>query len=301
MTRFFYYILIIPLSWIPFGGLYLISDFLFFLLYRVFGYRKEVVTANIRNSFPEKTDGERKAIVRKFYRHLCDLIVESLKVFTISRKEVNERMVFNHVEVANRYFDQGRSIIIVGGHYNNWELFAVGIAEAMKHKAIALYYPITNAFIDAKMKETRSKYGLMMVPTKQTKELFLRETRQGTKSAFIFGADQSPSNEYKCHWMTFLNQDTGVLFGVEKYAKENDMPVVFGRINKLSRGHYSFDFIDVTGDPRPTAKGEITEKFTRMLEEDIRREPAYWLWTHKRWKKKRPAPGIVAPSSDLNS
>ena len=148
-------------------------------------------------------------------------------------------MIFNHVEVANRHYDQNRSIIIAGGHYNNWELFAVGVADAMKHKAVAFYKPLTNLFFDAKMRQTRSKYGLEMVSTKLANEVF--EQNKKTLTATIFGVDQSPAYADKCYWTTFLNQDTGVQFGAEKFAREFDMPVIYGRINKIRRGYYSFD------------------------------------------------------------
>ncbi len=242
---------------------------------------------NIRNSFPEKTESEQKEIAKKFFRHFCDITLESLKVFTISQEEVRKRMIFNHVEVANRHYDQNKSIIIAGGHYNNWELFAVGVADAMKHKAVAFYMPLTNQFFDAKMRQTRSKYGLQMVSTKLANEVF--EQNKNTLTATIFGVDQSPAHPDKCYWTTFLNQDTGVQFGAEKFAREHDMPVIYGRINKIRRGYYSFDFIEVTDQPRLTAHGEIMEKVTRMLEKDIMQEPCNWLWSHKRWKHKRPA------------
>ena len=292
MTRVLYYLFIIPVSLLPYGVLYGLSNCLYYLFYYVIGYRKEVVVRNIQNSFPEKTKAERERIIKKFYSHFSDLMLESLKVFTISRNEVDERMKFNFVEVPNGYFDQGRSIIIAGGHNNNWELFAVGVAAAVKHKAVAFYKPLTNVFFDGKMRQTRSKYGLSMAPTKRAKEVF--EENKNILTATIFGIDQSPAHADKCYWTTFLNQDTGVHFGVEKFAKEYDLPVVYGRIRKLKRGHYCFDFINVTDQPRLTAYGEISEKVTRMLEKDIIEEPCYWLWSHKRWKHKRPAEGANA-------
>lgn len=286
MTRILYYIFILPISLLPFPLLYGLSDLLFIIIFYGIGYRRKVVFGNIRNSFPDKSEEEQKEIAKKFYRHFCDLTLESLKIFTISQAEVRKRMVFNYVQVPNKYFAQNRSIVIAGGHYNNWELFAVGYADAIKHDAVAFYKPLTNLFFDEKMRETRSKYGLEMVSTKLATEFFAKNNNRLT--ATVFGIDQSPGNPDRCYWTTFLNQDTGVQFGLEKFAKEYDMPVVFGRINKLKRGHYSFDFIDVTDQPRLAAHGEIMEKVTRMLEKDILDDPQYWLWTHKRWKHKRP-------------
>ena len=280
-------LLIVPVSLLPYPLLYGLSDILFLVFYYLIGYRKKVVLKNIQRSFPNKTTEEHSAICKEFYHHFCDLILESLKVFTISEKEVKERMVFVNPELVNRYFEKGQSMILAGGHYNNWELFAVGIDAAIKHPAIAIYKPLSNPFFDQKMRTTRSKFGLRMISTKDVKEVMDQE--KNNLSMTIFGIDQSPGNPAKCYWTKFLNQDTGVLFGAEKYAKEYNYPVVFGHITKLKRGFYTFEFIEVTDQPRSTQFGEIMEKLTRLLEKDILQKPEYWLWSHKRWKHKRPA------------
>lgn len=287
INSLFYYLVILPVSYLPFPLLYAISSFLYFMLYHVTGYRKKVVLGNIKRSFPDKTEKEQLEICKKFYRHFCDLILESLKAFTISEKQVAKRVVCKNPGMINKYYDQNRSVIIAGGHYNNWELFAVGVDAMIKHKAIGIYKPLSNKYFDEKMRNTRSKYGLYMISTRDVKKVFDEEINNMT--ATIFATDQSPSNPDNCYWMEFLNQDTGVLFGAEKYAKEYNYPVLYGRINKEKRGHYSFEFFDVTDSPRETAYGEITEKATKMLEQDIRNQPEYWLWSHRRWKHKRPA------------
>ncbi|MDO9184820.1 MAG: lysophospholipid acyltransferase family protein [Bacteroidia bacterium] len=281
-----YYLVIIPISLLPFPLLYALSDGLYVLFYYMLGYRKKVVLQNIRNSFPDKTEKEHIEICKKFYRHFCDLVVESLKTFTISEKEVLKRVIFTNPEVIDKYFDQKRSVIIAGGHYNNWELFAVAVDALIKHKTVGIYKPLSNKYFDGKMRGTRSKYGLEMISTKEVKPFF--DKHINVLTATIFGTDQSPSNPNNAYWMKFLNQDTGVLFGAEKFAKEYNYPVVYGRINKLKRGHYSLDFTVVTDTPTETAYGEITEKITLLLEKDIQAIPQYWLWTHRRWKHKRP-------------
>lgn len=287
LNNLFYYGVIIPISRLPFSLLYGLSDFMYYVMYYLAGYRKKVVLKNIKNSFPEKTNTEHVEIAKKFYRHFCDLTLESLKVFTISEKEVHERMVLKNPEVSDKYFNQGRSVIIAGGHYNNWELFAVAIDSMVKHQTIAIYKPLTSKYFDQKMRETRSKYGLRMISTKIVKEVF--ESERNNLTATIFGIDQSPPYTAKAHWMTFLNQDTGVLFGTEKYAREYNYPVLFARINKEKRGYYTFEFTGEWDNPQKTAHGEITEKITRMLEQDIIDRPEFWLWSHKRWKHKRPS------------
>ena len=240
---------------------------------------------NIRNSFPDLTFAQQTAIAKRFYRHFCDLVLESLKVFTISEEEVRQRMIVKNPELIDHYFEHGRSIILAGGHYNNWELFAVAIDAFIKHKTIAIYKPLSNLFFDKKMRETRGKYGLRMISSKIVKAVF--EENKSSLTVTIFAIDQSP-NPLKCHWMKFLNQDTGVLFGTEKYAKEYNYPIVFGHLTKVKRGHYSLEFFKVCDEPNQTQHGEITEKVTHMLEEKIIEKPEFWLWTHKRWKHKMP-------------
>jgi Kdo2-lipid IVA lauroyltransferase/acyltransferase len=286
VNNLLYYLVIIPISRLPYPLLYGVSDLLFVLFYYILGYRKKIVLKNIQRSFPNKTTSEHSAICKEFYHHFCDLILESLKVFTISEKEVKERMVFKNPGLVNRYFERGQSMILAGGHYNNWELFAVGIDAAIKHPAIAIYKPLSNLFFDKKMRVTRGKYGLRMIATKAVKEVM--DMEKNNLSMTIFGIDQSPGNPAKCYWTTFLNQDTGVLFGAEKYAKEYNYPVVFGHITKEKRGFYTFEFIEVSDHPRDTRFGEITEKVTRLIEADILQKPEHWLWSHKRWKHKRP-------------
>lgn len=288
--RFFsallYYLVILPVSALPMRALYMLSDALFFVFYHLIGYRKKVVKDNLRRSFPEKSGVEINELARKFYSHFCDLLVESLKIFTIDRDEALKRMVFTNPELINAYFEQGRSVILAGGHYNNWELFAVAIDEAIRHQTLAIYKPLNNQFFDEKMRLTRGKYGLEMIPIKAVKDVF--ERNRALLTVTIFATDQSPGNVNKAYWMNFLNQETAVLFGTEKLAKEYNYPVVYGLIKKLRRGYYATEFKLVAENPADMAYGEITRIHTRMLEEDIRTQPEFWLWSHRRWKKKRP-------------
>lgn len=293
--KVFYYVIIVPISRLPFSILYTISSTLYFIFYYLSGYRKRVVMQNIRKSFPDKPEKEQIRICKLFYKHFCDLTFESLKIFSIRESDVRKRMVCENPEVVDRYFAQGRSVILAGGHYNNWELFAVAVDDMVKHQTIGIYKPMTNLFFDQKMRMTRSKYGLRMISTKIVRRVFEEEKENLTMT--IFGVDQSPPLTSNSYWMKFLNQDTGVLYGAERYAKEFNYPVVFGRINKIRRGYYSFEFVDVTEFPQQTAFGEITEKVTRLLEQDIIHAPQYWLWTHKRWKHKRPDGHVNTPAA----
>lgn len=281
-----YYLVLWPLSRMSFWLLHLHSSGMYFVLYYIIGYRKKVVNENLEKSFPEKTDAERKAIAKEFYKHLSDVFLEGVKAFNISKDELRKHLVCKNPELIRRYYDEGKEVVITVGHYGSWELFLTGINLYIRHRAVVIYQPLANAYLDKKLREKRSEYRTMMLPTKEVKAFFASLRRE--LCATVFAIDQSPPHADRCYWMNFLNQETGVLFGAEKYAKEYDMPVVYARIRREKRAYYSIEFVDVSAQPRETAHGAITEKVTRLLESDIIETPAYWLWSHKRWKHKRP-------------
>jgi KDO2-lipid IV(A) lauroyltransferase len=284
ITKILYYILVLPTSLLPYPILYFLSDITYLIIYKVIGYRKEVVFTNLKNSFPDKEKQELKKIMNDFYRHLCDVIMESLKGFTISEKQLRKRLIIKNPEFSNHFANKGQSIIFVGGHYNNWEICAQAFAMYSDHKCIGIYKPLSNPFLNDKIYTSRSKYGMSLVSMKQTKKYFNNDEKA---KAIVFGSDQNPSNPKRAHWVQFLNQDTAVLFGVEKYAKEYDWPVIYVSISKAKRGHYEVEYSLITDKPSKQPYGEITEDFTKRLEQDIINQPQYWLWSHKRWKHKR--------------
>ncbi len=286
-SRILYYVFIIPFSIMPMWYLHFMSTCSYFLLYHVFGYRKAVIRRNLKNALPHLNEAERKKVERKFYAHLCDLIVESIKFFTISEKSVRKRMVIENPEVIDRFYDEGKNVIMVGGHYNSWEMYALAMPIYHKHRGIGIYKPLSNKFFDEKIRKTRERFGIKMIPMKATARYF-EDHDSKEKYGFIFASDQSPGNPRKAYWMEFLSQDTGVQFGVEKYAKKYNLPVVYGDIIKTRRSHYRVTYRVICEDPSKAGYGEITETHTRALESIILKQPEYWLWSHKRWKHKRP-------------
>lgn len=286
MAQLLYYLVLKPLSFLPYGVLYALSDGIYLLLYRVMGYRKGVVRGNLERSFPEKSLSEIKIIERRFYHHLCDLIVESIKAFSIREKDLLRRCKVQNPEILQPYFNQGKSLVIASSHYNSWELAATASDLQMPHQPIGIFAPLRQPFFNRKIRDSREKFGLKMVAIKELGPF--AKGSEGPPIAVLFAGDQSPRNVNSAYWTEFLNQETGVMRGSEVYAKRYDWPVFFGRIHKVKRGYYEFSFELITDTPLETAEGEITERHTRMLEADIRQEPAYWLWSHKRWKRKRP-------------
>jgi Kdo2-lipid IVA lauroyltransferase/acyltransferase len=283
--RLFFYLLILPVSMMPTRILYGISDFMYVLIYLIFGYRRETVRKNLSNSFPEMNQEEYKALEKQFYAHLCDLIVESVKAFSISKSETQNRFVHRNPEIFQKFMQEGRNVTLVGGHYGNWELFAVSVGLDISHQPVALYTPLKNKFFNQKITKSRSRFGLEMKSYAEVKELATKKDQKPI--VVIFGSDQCPKLSQQPHWMEFLNQETGVQFGTEKFARDYNTPVVYGVIHKIKRGFYEIEYRMICEHPELLPPGQITELHTKELEKDIRANPAYWLWTHKRWKRKK--------------
>ncbi|HEY0977218.1 MAG TPA: lysophospholipid acyltransferase family protein [Flavobacteriales bacterium] len=273
------------IAWLPFPLLYAVSDGLFVLIFHVLGYRRKVVRENLRKSFPEKSEAERRTIERDFYRWFCDLVVETLKTLTISPTEVKRRITVEHTAVLERYFKEGRSILLVMGHWGNWELGGARFSQLGLHKLNVIYHPLQNQRFNDLIVHMRTRLGNGLYPMRETTKCMLRDKDQVTATAFI--ADQTPSPE-RAYWTTFLHQDTPVFFGTEKIAQKLDRPIVYVGIDRPRRGHYVMRFEDLVPDPRNTAEGAITEVHTRRLEKDIRYRPSIWLWSHRRWKHQPP-------------
>jgi len=287
ISALLFYGLILPLSWMPFRILYIISDGIFVLLYYVFPYRKKIVRKNLRSSFPEKSDDELNIIERKFYKHFCDLILESIKIFSASPKSILDRVEMANTELLNDYYGKGKSLILVTGHYGNWEWPAITLPYHSKHTGTGIYKKLSNKFFDKKLRDTRARFGMLLMSTKEVADFF--ESHKDKLCLYGFINDQSPGDPKRGHWAMFLNQPTCLLKGAETYAVKYQYPVVYGIIRRKSRGRYAIEYRLVSDNPASTAENFITEECSRINESLIKSDPAYWLWTHKRWKHKPPA------------
>lgn len=282
-----YYFIIIPISLLPFRLLYILSDIIFILIYHVFGYRKKVVLDNLRKCFPEKPEKEIKAISKNFYRHFCDLVVESIKIFTISKEALLKRVRTEGSEILIEYYNKNQSVIGVTGHYCNWEWIAVTLNAQSPLQGSGIYAPLKNKFFNKKMMDTRSRWGTELMAPRDVAEFI--EATKDKKYIYGFIADQNPSNPLKAIWTEFLGRDTAFMNGSERYSKLFNLPLVFGEIRKPKRGHYVFTYKKLCEQPLQTSDGEITAMHAKMLESLIREKPEYWLWSHRRWKHQRPS------------
>lgn len=286
-SAFIYYCIVIPISLLPFRLLYVFSDFIYFLTYHIVGYRRSVVRKNIKNSFPELSESEQTEIEKGFYKHFADFLVESTKSITISNKAIQERCKILNIEEVLKHYDQGKDVMILCGHYNNWEYYAVGIAQQMKHETIAVYKPLKNNFFNRKILTSRQRFGLKMISMRETPRFFAKKDKNNPVLSIMIN-DQSPGDPANAYWNTFLNQDTGWMKGPEKLALKYNQVVLFGAIYKTKRGFYEVKFSPISETLENKNEREIIHLHSQKLEQVIREAPQYWLWSHKRWKHKRP-------------
>jgi KDO2-lipid IV(A) lauroyltransferase len=270
------------LSLLPLSVLYVLAKGINFLLYHVIGYRRKVVRENLKNSFPEKSDDERLAIEKEFYRYLANLIVEIIKINAISKEELKKRFQFKQTEMVEAYFEQGKSVLFCAAHYGNWEWVNMAIGICFSADNYAIYKPLSNPIFDYWFKRFRSKFGNRMIAMRQT--LRAVAAVKDRPSIFCFGNDQAPSKDESHYWTNFLNQQSSIQLGIEKIAKKTDRPIFYLKINLIKRGYYEITFDPICLKPKETEEFEITELHTRYLETMIKSNPPYWLWSHRRWK-----------------
>ncbi len=265
--------------------MYRVSDFFFVIMYYVLGYRKKVVIENLRNSFPEKSNKEIKVITIAFYRYLCDLFLETFKTLTISKKTMLAHCKMNEdaQKLFDKYYAQQKSIIIVMGHFGNWE-WAGNVFDNSKHQLYVLYHQLSNPYFNRLIIKMRTRFGTKLIEMKSTLRDMVSTRKEINATAFI--ADQTPFPE-NAYWTNFLNQDTPVFTGTEKIAQKFNYPVLYVSIKRWKRGKYEIFAETLFENPKDTVEGEISEAHTRRLEKDIRQQPEIWLWSHRRWKHKR--------------
>ncbi len=274
------------LAVMPLRMLYGLSGFFYFLLYHFPSYRRKVVEENLRNSFPEKNHQELIVIEKKFYRHLADLVVESIKLPGFNVSQLKKHISFSNMDILERLYSSGRDVIAVLGHYNNWEWLSP-FPHYTSYKSIIIYKPLANKYFDRYINKLRIRHGMTLAPMSDVIREILKYRGENIRTFTAFISDQTPAKNDIKYWTTFLNQDTPVFTGAEKIAAKYDMAVVFLDIQKIKRGHYNLSaellFEHTAGLPGHL----ITDTHVRRLEEQIREKPEYWLWTHRRWKYKR--------------
>jgi len=273
------------LSILPRFIIYFISDLLFLVLYYIVAYRKKVALKNIRTSFPEYSKKEVSRLARRFYLHLADVIVESAASIYFSKRRMNKMYQVSNPEIFEKYYKEGRSILVSMAHYGNWE-WTIPMSLTVQHDVVAVYKPLKNKYFDRAMQRVRGRYGAHVIPMKNIGRELINFKNNGVLTVSGMVADQRPIKQHIQHWVDFLNQKTPVFLGTEKLATKLDSVVLYGNAVKVKRGVYLAEFQLMSESPKLTEQYEITDKSFKILESIIQKEPAYWLWTHDRWKYK---------------
>lgn len=282
------YILGYLISLLPLRFLYVLSDGLYYLVYYVVRYRRPLVRKNISDSFPQKSLKEVIQIEKEFYAWFCDYIVETLKLFTMSKEEIQRRMKFVGAEKINEAFAKGQSIALYLGHYCNWE-WVTSVPLFVGNKAICgqIYHPLENKEFDNLFLKLRSRYGAVSIPMAETLRYIVKKRQEKQQIIIGFIADQVPFWNNIHYWTDFLHHDTPVLTGTERIARKAGFSVFYLDMQRPKRGEYVGEFRLLTENPSELPEYGVTEMYFRALEKTIERQPPLWLWTHNRWKRTR--------------
>ncbi len=282
--------LFIALSWLlsksPEFILYGLADFLYVVLYYIIGYRKKVVFKNLRNSFPEKSDKEINNIAKKFFHHLGDTFIENIALITMSKKRILKLVKIEEGDIAKELYKKNKNIIAVTGHYGNWEVF-LALPLLSPHQVLGVYKPLNNRFFDKLFYNMREKFGAVPVTMHNSYKTVLEYKRNNKLILLGLIADQRPHKKEGNYWTTFLNQETNVFLGPEKFAKKLNAAVMFLYLEKVKRGKYIFKSSLLFEDTANCTDNEITDTYLRFLEKLIIDKPELYLWSHNRWKFKK--------------
>lgn len=281
------YLIVYPLIWLvsilPFRVLYAFSDFIYLLVYRVFGYRKKVVRENIKLALPHLSEKERLEIEKNSYKHLCDMFLEMVKTLSISQKEIEKRFKFTNKEVYTDLEKKGKSVAVMVSHYASYE-WVISMNRFAKFRGYAIYKKINNKYFDKLVKDIRGKFEAELIHVKETIEIIENNEKNNFRGTYGFASDQSPQLKKLTHWDMFMGIDIPVYTGAEYLSKKFDFNVIYLKVEKIKRGYYEATFEVLTEDVNSIPNYQLTRMFLDRVEKQIKADPQYYLWTHKRWK-----------------
>jgi len=285
--QFLVFALTYPFIWLfsrlPMRILYIKSDVFFFLIYYVFRYRKTVVLENLKLAFPEKSEAERIQIAKGFFKHFTDLFMESVKAFSISEKEILKRYTYKNPELVNNLTKQGRSIALVAAHQANWE-WSISLPLVLDGTVNGAYTKLGNTYFEKVVRTSREKFGVLGYKTSETVKGMQKNFIEKTQGIYILLSDQSPQIHKTFYWSTFFGVKVPMHTGAEMLAKKFDLVVINYVTRKVKRGYYETEFQLITETPKEFDNYQITDKYTRLTESNIKQQPELYLWSHKRFK-----------------
>lgn len=273
-------------SLIPIQAGYMFSSFLYFILRYIMKYRKKVIETNLRMVFPEKSTEEISVIMKKYYRHLSDLFIELMYSLYIPEKILKKRIRFVNPELLNKYYSEGRHVVAVTGHYANWE-WGYGFPLYCRHKLMEVYKKMSSRISDRLFHDIRARFGGIPVEMSNMKPI-VAEAQKYPILVYLV-ADQTPAgNSRLWYYTSFLGIDgTPVFNGPEKIARKFNAVFVFVDMKKVKRGYYRLEFVPLCENSRNTSIHELTDKYLRTMEKAIYSKPEYWMWSHRRWKRRK--------------
>lgn len=286
------YLLSYPVIWLlsvlPFRLLYMLSDLLYIILYQIFGYRKKVVRGNLKLVFPNKQPEELLSIERKFYRHLCDVFLETTKSRSLTAKALSRRFEIVNPEMIHE-MEAERSVMVLMAHFANWE-WSVFLGYTVRSKGFGVYQRLGNPYFDRYVRRIRARWNLLLIEQQEATKTILANEENGVRGVYGLISDQSPMLGKARYWYPFMGIKVPVFVGAEYLAREGDMGVLYTRITKKKRGYYALEFVKITDRAANIPEYEITNRFITLLEEQIREEPYLYFWTHRRWKHRDKVP-----------
>jgi lauroyl/myristoyl acyltransferase len=288
--QFLVFILAYPILWfisiLPFPVFYLLSDFVYYILYYIIGYRKKTVRANLILAFPDLTPKERFVIEKKHYKHLTDTFLEIIKTMSISEAEMNKRFAITNIELVTEYENKGKSIALLASHYASWE-WLLTMNDRVQFKGIGIYKKISNDYFDKMVRDIRSKFNAELVEVQKSKALMKENYKKGILCMYGLASDQSPMLHKEQYWQSFMGVEVPVHVGAESVARKYDMNILFVKVKKVKRGFYEATFVPMSDKVQETTPFEITNKYIKEVEKQIHEAPEYYFWTHNRWKHRR--------------
>lgn len=273
------------LARIPLAVLYGLASLMAWLAYRVVPYRAQLIHGSLVTAFPALSQGELRAMRRRYYLHFAQIAAELIKASGFAPAEIRRRVRIVNLEGPRTLLAQGQSVLLIAAHQSNWEWMLLALSLELGYPLDAAYKPLRNGWAEGEMKKLRSRFGGRLVPAKELLPDILR--RQGVVRAIAMVADQEPTTSERRHWTRFLNRDTAFYMGPEEIARATRFPVFFIAMRRLERGYYEMKFVRLPDVQPALPSGALTERYARLVEEQIHSAPPDWLWSHKRWKLKK--------------
>lgn len=266
--------------------MYRLSNFLAYFLHKIIGYRRNIIETNLDYALPNLDASIKESIIKKYYRHITDLLIESIKACTLSREEFDKRFKVINPKLVEAYYTESQNIMIVTGHIGNWEWGATLIGSYVPHLSYGIYKSLSNPLINQYILKTRSRYDTILVEMKETGKIFTKDSSE--PYAIILVSDQSPNNMDKAIWSSIFGKPTPYAHGMDDISRERKLPIIYADIKQVSRGTYELTFSVMLENPQDFERGYATNLFSKKIEELVIERNDDWLWSHKRWKKIQP-------------